>query len=891
MKTQEPRTIYLKDYRPAPYLIEETELDIRLHPTQTRIASRLKMRPNPAAKGKREPLVLDGEKLKLIDVAIDGQALPAAAFELGETGLTIFDPPGAPFMLEVTNLCDPEANTALSGLYLAGRLYCTQCEPEGFRRITYFLDRPDVLAKFRVRVEGDAKDMPVLLSNGNLIEAGRLFGGRHYAVWDDPFPKPSYLFALVGGKLGHISDSFTTRSGRKVELRVYCEPGKEDRCGWAMESLKRAMKWDEDRFGLEYDLDIFMIVAVSNFNMGAMENKGLNIFNDKLILASPDMATDREYEAIEAVIGHEYFHNWTGNRVTCRDWFQLCLKEGLTVFRDQEFTSDLRSRGVKRIEDVVTLRAQQFGEDSGPLAHPVRPDSFIEINNFYTRTVYDKGAELCGMIRTIVGEAGFRKGIDLYFERHDGTAATVEDFVAAMADANQADLSQFMLWYSQAGTPELTCRLTHSPEKRSARLTVRQALKPTPGQPKKKPMHIPLKLGLIDGDGKDLPLKLEDGGRIADGVLHLRKRSESFTFTGISDRPTASLLRGFSAPVNLTTNLGDRDLEFLIANDSDQFNRWQAAQTLAMKSLKQMTAAIRAGETPRASPRLAKALGQLIADEALEPAFRAFALTIPGFRDIALAIGDDIDPEAIYAARRALRQRLGKTLKSQLEAIYADYAVAAPYSPDAGPAGRRQLRNAALGLLTAAGGRAAVSRLREHYKQATNMTDSMAALESFGEVETPARDAALKSFYNRWKKDALVLDKWFSLQARSPIHGTAEFVAELRRHPQFSMKNPNRVRAVLAAFAMGNPVQFHARDGKGYRLIADAVLELNAFNALMAARLLNSFEMWRMLEPVRQAAAHRELERITTTKDLSRDVYEIAGKMLKEPEEPEPRSS
>jgi aminopeptidase N len=884
MKTQEPRTIYLKDYRPAPYLIEETALDIRLDPTETRIASRLKMRPNPAAKGKREALVLDGEKLKLIGIAIDGQALPASAYELRENGLTIFNPPAAPFILEVTNLCDPEANTALSGLYFAGKLYCTQCEPEGFRRITYYLDRPDALAKFRVRLEADAKEAPVLLSNGNLIEEGQLAGGRHYAVWDDPFPKPSYLFALVGGKLGHVSDSFTTKSGRRVELRVYCEPGKEDRCGWAMQSLKKAMKWDEDRFGLEYDLDIFMIVAVSDFNMGAMENKGLNIFNDKLILASPDIATDREYESIEAVIGHEYFHNWTGNRVTCRDWFQLCLKEGLTVFRDQEFTSDMRSRGVKRIEDVVTLRAQQFGEDSGPLAHPVRPESFIEINNFYTRTVYDKGAELCGMILTIVGEAGFRKGIDLYFKRHDGTAATVEDFVAAMADANKADLSQFMLWYSQAGTPEVTCRLTHSADKCSAKLTVKQELKATPGQPKKKPMHIPLKIGLIDGKGRDLPLKLEDGARIEDGVLHLRKRSESFTFTGIPERPAASLLRGFSAPVNLTANLSDRDLEFLIANDSDQFNRWQSAQTLAMKSLKQMTAAIKAGETPRPSPRFAKALGQLISDETLEPAFRAFILTIPGFRDIALSIGGDIDPDAIYAARRSFRQKLGRALKSQLEGIYATYAVAGEYSPEAEPAGRRLLRNAALGLLTAAGGRAAASRLREHYKQAANMTDSMAALEIFGEVETPARDAMLKSFYNRWKKDALVLDKWFSLQARSPIHGTAAFVAELTKHPLFSMRNPNRVRAVLGAFAMGNPVQFHARDGKGYQLIADAVLELDAFNALMAARLLNSFEMWRMLEPARQDAARRELERVASTKNLSRDVYEIAGKMLKDPE-------
>ncbi|WP_088346619.1 MULTISPECIES: aminopeptidase N [Rhodomicrobium] len=884
MKTQEPRTIYLKDYRPAPYLIDETALDIKLQPNAAEVASRLSMRPNPAYGGKPGPLVLDGEKLKLLSVAIDGKALPESAYEVRDAGLAITSPPDEPFILEITSVCDPEANKALSGLYRSGTLYCTQCEPEGFRRITYYLDRPDVLSRFRVRIEGDLKDTPVLLSNGNLVEEGKLPRGRHFAVWDDPFPKPSYLFALVGGKLGHVADSFTTKSGRKVELRVYCEPGKEDRCGWAMESLKRSMKWDEDRFGLEYDLDIFMIVAVSDFNMGAMENKGLNIFNDKLILASPDTATDGEYEAIEAVIGHEYFHNWTGNRITCRDWFQLCLKEGLTVFRDAEFTSDLRSRGVKRIQDVWALRTQQFAEDGGPLAHPVRPESFIEINNFYTRTVYEKGAELCGMIMTIVGPKGFRKGIDLYFKRHDGTAATVEDFIAAMADANKTDLSQFMLWYSQAGTPELTCRITYSEDSKTARLTVKQEQRPTPGQPKKKPLHIPFKMGLLNSKGKDFALKLEDGTAVKDGVLHLRKRSESFTFTGIGERPVASLLRGFSAPVKLEANIGDRDLEFLIAHDSDQFNRWQSAQTLAMKALIAMTASVRAGEKPRPSQRFAKALALLVADESLEPHFRAAMLMIPSARDIALAIGTDIDPEAIYQARRAFRESLGKALKSELETVYEAHAVAGDYSPDAASAGKRALRNAALSLLTVAGGRSSVPRLRDHYKQATNMTDAMAALELFGEVDAPAREAVLQSFYKRWRKDPLVLDKWFSTQARSPMHGTAEFVAELTRHPQFSMKNPNRVRAVIAAFAGGNQLQFNAADGKGYKLVADAVLELDGFNSLMAARLLGNFEMWRMLEPTRQKAARKQLERVAAAKNLSRDVFEIAGKMLKDPE-------
>ncbi len=884
MKTQEPRTIHLKDYRPAPYLIDEASLEVRLDPKETEVVSRLQMRPNPAAKANGAPLVLDGEKLRLVSVAVGGQVLPASAYEVGEKSLTITDPPAEPFTLSITTVCDPEGNKALSGLYRSGELYCTQCEPEGFRRITYYLDRPDVLAKFRVRIEGDLKATPVLLSNGNMVEAGKLPGGRHYAVWEDPFPKPSYLFALVGGKLGHIRGTFKTKSGRKVELCVYCEPGKEDRCGWAMESLKRAMAWDERRFGLEYDLDIFMIVAVSDFNMGAMENKGLNIFNDKLILASPEIATDREYESIEAVIGHEYFHNWTGDRVTCRDWFQLCLKEGLTVFRDQEFTADLRLRGVKRIEDVWLLRIQQFAEDGGPLAHPVRPESFIEINNFYTRTVYEKGAELCRMILTIVGEKGFRKGLDLYFKRHDGTAATVEDFVSAMEDANKADLGQFMLWYSQAGTPELICRLTYSPEAKSAKLTIKQEQKPTPGQDKKKPLHIPFKLGLLNGKGRDIPLKLEDGTQIKDGVLHLRKRSESFTFAGIAERPVPSLLRGFSAPVKLDADLSDSDLEFLIAHDNDQFNRWQSAQTLAMKSLKAMTAAVRAGKTPEPPQSFAAALAKLVVDERLEPAFRALMLATPGIREVALGIGRDIDPDAIYRARRAFRQSLGEALKSELEHVYEANATPGPYSPEAESAGKRALRNAALALLTVSGAKASVSRLRDHYKQATNMTDAMAALEIFNDVDAPARETVLKSFYNRWKKDPLVLDKWFSLQARSPLHGTPEAVTELIRHPQFSMQNPNRIRAVFGAFAGGNPVQFNAPGGGGYKLIADTVLELDGFNSLMAARLLGNFEMWRMLEAKRQKAARRELERVAEAKKLSRDVYEIAGKMLKDPE-------
>jgi aminopeptidase N len=570
--------------------------------------------------------------------------------------------------------------------------------------------------------------------------------------------------------------------------------------------------------------------------------------------------------------------------ITCRDWFQLCLKEGLTVFRDAEFTSDLRSRPVKRIEDVRFLRSSQFAEDSGPLAHPVRPESFIEINNFYTRTVYEKGAELCGMIMTIIGRDNFRKGMDLYFERHDGTAATVEDFIAAMSDASKTDLSQFMLWYSQAGTPELTCRMTYSEDAKSAKLTVKQEQKPTPGQDRKKPLHIPLRLGLISAAGKDLPLVLDDGTKVKDGVLHIRKRSESFTFTKIPERPVASLLRGFSAPVRLDANWNDRDLEFLVAHDSDLFSRWQAAQTLAMKSLVAMTETARHGQAPRPSPRFGKAMGVLIADESLDPAFRAEMLALPSENDIAMAIGGNIDPEAIHTARTQFRASLGRALKEPLQDIYERYEVTGPYSPDAKSVGRRALRNAALSLLSMAGGRYAFPRLREHFKRASNMTDEMAALRLLNEQESPARQAALDSFYRRWKNDALVLDKWFALQASSPVPGTLDRVKELQQHPQFSMTNPNRVRSLIGVFAMGNPKHFHAPDGSGYKLLTDAVLELNGFNPLMAARLLNAFETWRLLEPKRQSAARKALERVRGAENLSRDVFEIASKLLGEAE-------
>jgi aminopeptidase N len=587
----------LKDYAPPPYLIEEVELDVRLAPRAARVASKLRLRPNPKVATGGRPLVLDGEGLALESVALDGKPLSTSDYELKDSSLTIARVPGHPFTLELVTFCDPEANAALSGLYLSRGTYCTQCEPEGFRRITFFLDRPDVLAVYTVRIEADRAVAPVLLSNGNPVAQGDIPGTtRHFAVWHDPFPKPSYLFALVGGNLACVPDSFVTASGRKVDLAIYVEPGKEDRCSWAMESLKRAMRWDEERFGREYDLDVFNIVAVSDFNMGAMENKGLNIFNDKLVLARPDTASDADYASIEGVIAHEYFHNWTGDRVTCRDWFQLCLKEGLTVFRDQEFTGDTRSGPVERIVAVRMLKTHQFPEDAGPLAHPVRPASYIEINNFYTATVYEKGAEVCRMLQTLLGRDGFRQGLDLYFERHDGEAVTVEDFVGAMADASGRDLSQFMLWYTQSGTPELACSLDYNPHAKTARLAVSQVVPPTPGQTRKEPMLIPLKIGLIGANGDELPLKLASNGAVSDGLLEVTSREQVFEFRDIPSPPTPSLLRGFSAPVRLTISLDPEQIEFLMMHDQDAFNRWQAAQTYATNLL---TAASREGGDAR----------------------------------------------------------------------------------------------------------------------------------------------------------------------------------------------------------------------------------------------------------------------------------------------------
>ena len=881
MKTDTPRPILLKDYRPSNYLIDTVLLDVSLDPKRTRVRARLKVRRNPVWPGNPGPLRLDGETIELESLRLDGRQLGPREHEVTDKELVIPHVPAHPFTIETVTYCNPEANKALMGLYLSRGIYCTQCEAQGFRRITYFIDRPDVLATYTTRIEADRSEAPVLLANGDPLERGTLDGGkRHYAVWKDPHPKPSYLFALVGGNLASYASDFTTASGRKVDLRIYVEPGKEGRCAWAMDSLKRSMRWDEERFGREYDLSVFNVVAVSDFNMGAMENKGLNIFNDALILASPETATDASFSAIERVIAHEYFHNWTGNRITCRDWFQLCLKEGLTVFRDQEFCAEMRSPTVERIRDVRTLKAAQFPEDAGPLAHPVRPSRYIEINNFYTSTVYNKGAELVRMVQTLLGSEGFRKGMDLYFERHDGQAATVEDFVACFEDANGRDLQQFMTWYSQAGTPELVCQLKYDQRAKTAELTVEQVLPPTPGEAKKKPLHIPVRLGLLGSNGQDLPLTLASGERLEDGVIEVRKRSETFRFRDVPTAPVPSLLRGFSAPVNLTIELSDRDLEFLMANDSDLYNRWQAAQDYATRVMIAGVAGLRDGKRPAKPSAFVAALGVTFCDPQLEPGYRAQFMLLPSENDIARIIGRDVDPLAIHKARDQLRKAIGTRHAAALVDIYREYELKGPYSPQPEAAGKRALRNAALGYLAARGTAEDIARLAAHFAGARNATDEVSALAMLAEVRSPERDKAFERFYERWKGDHLVIDNWFAYQAASSLPTTLATVKRLTRHPLFSIKNPNKVRALIGTFASANPVNFNRADGKGYEFIADRVLEIDAFNPQVAARLLSAFRSWKALEPERRRLAKKALQRISKAKPLSHDVYEIVGRML-----------
>jgi aminopeptidase N len=879
MRTEQARPVRLENYRPPDWLVETVELDVSLHSTATTVRATLKMSPNPKA-GAPAPIVLDGDGLTLVSLKLDGSVLRPDSYAATPDSLTIPQPPAGTCYLQIETLVDPSANTQLMGLYRSSNTYCTQCEAEGFRRITYFPDRPDVMAVYTTRIEAEKSETAVLLGNGNLVESGDVAGTtRHFAVWHDPFRKPAYLFALVGGNLAHVEDKFVTMSGRAVTLRIYVEPGKEDRVAWAMDSLKRSMRWDEETFGREYDLDIFMIVAVSDFNMGAMENKGLNVFNDKLVLASPDTATDADYASIEAVIAHEYFHNWTGNRITCRDWFQLCLKEGLTVFRDQEFSSDQRSRPVKRITDVRALRAHQFVEDAGPLAHPVRPAAYNEISNFYTATVYEKGAEVVRMLKTLLGPGGFRKGLDLYFTRHDGEAATVDQFVQCFADANNTDLTQFMRWYAQAGTPEVTANGSYDAQAQSYRLEVSQTVPPTPGLPVKEPMVIPLALGLVGSGGRDMSLSLDGGRPVVRGVLTLNQPAQTFEFTDVPERPVLSINRGFSAPIKVRSNVSAEELKFLAAHDSDPFNRWQAVQTLANTLLTDNVTAIRAGHAPRDDEGLIAALAAVMADTALEPAFVALVLAMPTEADIARDIGRDVDPDAIAAARNRLRGAIGTRLGAQLRETYRRMQDDGPFSPDAAGAGRRAMKNVCLDLLAAAGA-SAIALAARQYHQASNMTDRIAALATLSLHQVPERQAALDDFYRRYSGNPLIIDKWLALQAAIPEASTLDRVRALTAHPAFSFTNPNRIRALIGAFAQTNQTQFNRPDGAGYDFLADTVLGLDGKNAQVAARMTTAFRSWRALETVRRGRAEAALRRIAAATNLSRDLRDIVDRSL-----------
>ncbi len=880
MKTEEPRPVLLKEYRPPLFAVDTVSLEITLDPARTLVRATLEIRRHPATSADA-PLVLDGEQLALQEVRINGERLGENQFQVDEVSLSI---PNVPDRFTLTTLvtCAPATNTALSGLYQSNGIFCTQCEAEGFRRITYYPDRPDVMAEFTTRIIAPKSLAPIMLSNGNCTASGDLEDGRHFAEWHDPFRKPSYLFALVAGNLAQVEDHFVTRSGRDVTLRIFVEPGNEDRCAYAMDALKRSMKWDEDVYGREYDLDIFMIVAVSAFNMGAMENKGLNIFNDKYVLARPDTATDADYAAIESIVAHEYFHNWTGNRITCRDWFQLCLKEGLTVFRDQEFTSDQRSRAVKRIADVRMLRSHQFPEDGGPLAHPVRPDSYIEINNFYTATVYEKGAEIVRMMHTLLGAERFRRGMDLYFDRHDGEAATVEDFITALSDGSGVDLSSFKRWYAQAGTPEVLASGTYNAGSQSYTLKLSQVTPSTPGQLHKEPVPIPIEIGLIGPDGKALALDIE--GEVTGGatshVFNLSKREQILRFRQVAQKPVPSLLRGFTAPVKLSANQSEREWTFLMAHDDDPFNRWEAAQKYASAILVANADAAKSGDKIRAGMAFAETVEQMLRDPDLEPEFVAQTITLPAEQTLAQTIGKNVDVEAIHAARNTLKQAIANKLWTSLLDAYERLGSDAPYSPDAASAGRRTLRNVCLAYLAAADRPDGMLLVQRQFEDADNMTDQIAALSLLSDHDGPERDAALAAFHDKWKTDHIVIDKWFSIQAMSSLTDALTHIKRLTQHPTFSMSNPNKVRALIGSFANSNQVRFHAKDGAGYTFVAERVLELDRINPQVAARLLGAFKSWRQFEASAQSMMQDALETIVNTPGISQDVYEIASKSL-----------
>ena len=912
MRTETPHAIYLKDYSPPAWLIDTVDLHVAIRETHAEVRSRLGCRRNPAAVDKNSggDLVLNGEELALQEVGLGaphGQvsALAPSRYRLADDTLTITGVDGGPlpnsFTLETLVRIEPDSNTQLSGLYRSKDGYFTQCEAQGFRRISFFPDRPDVMARFSCTIEAGRERFPQLLSNGNLVAGGAADHDekRHWARWEDPYAKPAYLFALVAAKLDVLEDSFVTASGRKVRLAVYVEPGKLDQCDHAMAALKKSMAWDERRFGLEMDLDHYMIVAVGDFNMGAMENKGLNIFNTKYVLARQDTATDSDYQNIDRVVAHEYFHNWTGNRVTCRDWFQLSLKEGLTVFRDQEFGADTHSRAVTRIQEVRQLRVAQFPEDAGPMAHPIRPASYAEINNFYTATVYEKGAEVVRMIHTLIGREAFRKGMDLYFQRHDGQAVTCEDFVAAMQDGGgkvaAVDLTQFRRWYARAGTPRLKAAGSYDAAAKRYTLTLTQSLAPTAYERKLQdaglaidegPLHIPIALGLVLPDGSDaLAADFPAGTR----VLSLTEVTQSFVFESIPAAPVASLLRDFSAPVHLDFEQSDAELAHLMAHDSDAFNRWEAGQRLATRVLLAGIGA--AGQGTAWIPEAFVAAVDRILDDGLthDPALAAEALVLPAEQVLAEEVagrGEAIDPEAIHLARLALRRHLATALRDKFEAVWLALAPTAPYAPEGTQVGRRALRNLCLAYLAESESvylnASVMPRLMAQFEGADNMTDVIAALGTLANLDVPEREAALAGFFGRWQDEALVVDKWLQVQSTSRLPGTAARVRELMQHAAFDIKNPNKVYALVRAFCAANPRHFHAADGSGYRLAADVILELQAMNPQVASRIARAFDRWRQFDAGRQNHARVALERIQACADLAKDVAEVVANALRD---------
>lgn len=877
---KKPQIKYLKNYHVPYYLVDRINLDFDLFDDHVIVDSTLSMRKNEDVSGSFPGLFLNGKGLELLSISLDNVVLTTDDYEIRDEGIVV-SPLTSPFVLRIRTKIHPRENTSLEGLYMAGDTFLTQCEAEGFRRITYFPDRPDVMSRYTVTITADKDKYPLLLSNGDLVSAEDLDGNRHKVCFEDPYPKPCYLFALVAGDLACVEDRFTTKEGRDVSLKFYVDHGDEDKCAHAMESLKKSMAWDEKTFGLSYDLSTYMIVSTHSFNAGAMENKGLNIFNSKYVLAKPETATDTDFQLIEGVIGHEYFHNWTGNRVTLNSWFQLSLKEGLTVFRDQEFSSDEGSRAIKRISDVRTLRASQFPEDAGPMAHPIRPESYIEMNNFYTSTVYNKGAEVIRMIHTLIGKKNFRKGMDLYFQRFDGKAVTTEDFVKAMEDGSGMDLDQFRLWYSQAGTPRINVQRTYDESSRTYTLTFDQKIPDTPGQKDKKPMMIPVTVSIFAKDGNPMVME-EEGGRAADKpvekTLVLQNSRETFCFKNIPHEPIPSLFRGFSAPVNIDAGYSSSELMFLMAHDTDAFNRWDAAQVLVSDTISSLIDLRAKGRELVLEKEMIDAFKKTLTDTSADKALIAQILTIPSETELGDRM-ETIDVDAIHETRDFLLQRLAEHLHGTFREVFEANRDNGPYAIDPESIARRKLKNVALGYLALVENQNAEFVYRE-FSQAGNMTDKLAALVLLADMEHDLTGRAIRDFYASWKNDTLVLDKWFAAQAASRRTDTIETVISLCNHPDFSMKNPNKVRSLIGTFAQANPMAFHNKQGKGYMFLADRVILLDKINASIAARMVSAFNKWKRYDPDRSALMQKELERILASDRLSKGVYEVVSKAL-----------